>query len=321
MSRRTSQTRGYYYYDVPVAVMPLIGSILLLIKLYHWQRSQYYQILNIIDSKMERTLLSRLPYKKPKPTTFTKFNELPPELRIKIWQHAMPEARTVVVKSPYAKQGQTPRSLEAALSEHQDQEETWYSTTQIPALLHVNAEARHEALRHYRLSFGVGSAQPQIYVDFDRDTIFFGNSELKVECSPLWASTRDLDRVQRLAVVPEGAWRVLRFKKVDLNSLQKMIFVHDTENLELGPLPQLEEDEPQEIDPELLENHAQRVEELQLQEEPQQDSGALDPMKKRMQAAREEIHTLMMVLPAQWEKEPVVSTAVFSKCRGDRWLW
>ncbi|KAI1098949.1 hypothetical protein F4804DRAFT_101458 [Jackrogersella minutella] len=317
MAKRRSQTPSLYY-DVPVAIIPLISSILLFIRLYRWQRFQYYQLLNLIDNTMEQTI-SRLSSKSQGPTTFTKFNELPPELRIKIWQDAMPESRTVVVKSPYGRQGQTPKSLEEAISESPDYEETWRSTTQIPALLHVNAEARYEALKHYQLSLGVGSLQPRIYVDFSRDTVFFGNSELKPECSPLWASTRDLDRVRRLAVVPEGAWRILRWKKVDLNSLEKMIFVHDTENLGLGPLPQLVEDEPQVTEVELLEEEIQRLEELQLQEELQENT-TVDPMKKRMQAAREELDTLMMVLPTQWEKEPSVSTAVFRKSRGDRWV-
>ncbi|KAI0835306.1 hypothetical protein F5Y06DRAFT_137782 [Hypoxylon sp. FL0890] len=319
MMRRTSQTQGLYY-DVPVAVIPLISSILFLIRLYCWQQSRYYQLLNLIDNKMEQTL-SRLTNKVQKPTTFTKFNDLPPELRIKIWQHALPGPRTVVVKSPYTRQKQTPRSLEEAISERHNQDETWYSTTQIPALLHVNAEARYEALKHYKLALGVGSAQSRIYVDFSQDTIFFGNSELKPECSTLWAFTRDLDRVKRLAVVPEGAWRILRWKKVDLNSLEKMTFVHDTEHLDLGPFPQLIEDEPQEIETELVERQIQRlqVEEIELQQD-LEESSILDPMKKRMQAAREELDTLMMVLPTQFEKEPTVSTAVFRKSRGDRWL-
>ncbi|KAK6954133.1 hypothetical protein Daesc_004095 [Daldinia eschscholtzii] len=267
---------------------------------------------------MEGTL-TRVSNKLQSPTTFNKFNQLPPELRIKIWQYAMPDPRTVVVKSPYSGQKQTPRSLEEGILDSYSQGEAWYSNTQIPALLHVNAEARYEALKHYRLSLGVGGLQPRIYVDFSRDTLFFGNSELKPECSSLWASTEGLDQVQRLAVVPEGAWRVLRWKKVDLNSLERIIFVHDTEKLELGPLPQLVEDEPQDIEAELLEGQVQRLEELELQQEAQ-ENGTLDPMKKRMQAAREEIDTLMMVLPTQWEKEPALSTAVFRKSRGDRWV-
>ncbi|KAI2608589.1 uncharacterized protein GGS25DRAFT_284074 [Hypoxylon fragiforme] len=318
MLRRRGQAPGLCY-DVPVAIIPLVTSILFLIRLYRWQQFHYYQLLDLFDNTMEQTL-SRFSKKIQGPTTFTKFGELPPELRIKIWQEAMPGPRTVVIKSPYARQQHIPKSLEEAILETHDQEETWYSTTQIPALLHINAEARHEALKHYKLSLGVGKGQPRIYVDFRRDTIFFGNSELKPECSALWASTKDLDQVHRLAVVPEGAWRVLRWKNVDLNSLERIIFVHDTEKLELGPLPQLIEDEPQEVDTELLEEQVQRLEELESPQEPQGNVNILDHMKKRMQVAREEVNTLMMVLPTQWEREPVVSTAVFRKSRGDRWL-
>ena len=157
MPRRTSHSSSLYY-DVPVAVIPLISSILLLIRLYRWQQSQYYQLLNIIDHTMEHTI-SCLSSRSRGPTTFPKFNQLPPELRIKIFQYAMPDSRTVVVKSPHSRQGQTPRSLEEAMSEQHSQEETWYSTTQIPALLHVNAEARYEALKHYKLSLGVGKVR------------------------------------------------------------------------------------------------------------------------------------------------------------------
>ncbi|CAJ2507213.1 Uu.00g083990.m01.CDS01 [Anthostomella pinea] len=260
---------------------------------------------------MEQTL--SLLTKAQGPTPFTKFNDLPPELRIKIWQYAMPDARTVVVSSPYSTQSQqqTPKSIDEALLQapsNKKGEETWQSSTQIPTLLHVNAEARHEALKHYKLSLGVGSTQPRIYVDFTRDAIFFGNAELKPECSSLWASTQDLYQVERLALVPEGAWRVLRWKKVDLNSLQKMIFVHGTEKVKkLGPLPELVEDAPLEVETKLEE----QILHMDVAQATFSQSCILDPMKKRMQAAREELETLMMVLPTQWEKEPAVSTAVF----------
>ncbi|KAI1852391.1 hypothetical protein JX265_003842 [Neoarthrinium moseri] len=254
------------------------------------------------------------------PRSFTRFNDLPPELRIKIWQQSLPGPRTVAVKSPYAQRQPSPKSLEDAVAQHGDDVETWTSTTQIPALLHVNAEARHEALKHYRLSLAVGISQPRVYVDFSRDTLFFGNAELKPECSSLWSATKDMDKVERLAVVPEGAWRVFRWKKIDLNGLQKMIFVHDTEKLQLGPSPQLVEDDTHDDIEELV----ARIEEIQMAEiaMPSEPSTPLPEaaMKKRMEAAREELDTLKTVLPAQWEKEPVVVTAVFKKSCGDRWL-
>lgn len=298
----------------------LANSTVLASKLYNWPRSQYYQLLDAFHSTMEQTMSSLLSPARG-PQAFHKFNELPPELRIKIWQDATPAARTVVVQSPFTSRPEepAPTSLDGALP-LQDSAETWRSNTQIPALLHVNAEARHEALKHYQLSLGAGEHQPRIYVDFSRDTIFFGQSALKPECSSMWAATKDLVKVQRLAVVPEGAWRVLRWGKGDLNSLEKIIFVHDTDKLRLGPTPQLAEDEGQED----LEAIIRRIDEVDEEPAalPEEDSDAKsdeDPLKKRMQAAREELDTLMMVLPTQWDKEPVISTAVFQKGQGDTW--
>lgn len=172
---------------------------------------------------------------------------------------------------------------------------------------------------HYKLALGVGDHPPRIYVDFARDTLFFGNLELKPECSSLWSSTKDFEKVRRLAVVPEGAWRILRWKKAELNRLQKMTFVHDTEKLELGPTPQLVEDEAQD------DNDEQQPEELPGRtseaREGETEATALtaeDATTKRILAAREELETLMLVLPTQWESQPAVATAVFKMGPGDR---
>ncbi|KAK8136049.1 hypothetical protein PG984_003989 [Apiospora sp. TS-2023a] len=302
--------------DAPLALVPVINSLGLLTRFYQRQRSQYLDLVDSLQSNMERTLTSLFTPTKG-PQTFHMFGELPPELRIKIWQEAMPAARTVVVQSPFSRRTNAPTSLDGVLTRHDDGE-TWHSNTQIPALLHVNSEARHEALKHYTLALGVGDYAPRIYVDFSRDTLFFGQAELKPECSSLWASTRDLTRAERLAVVPEGAWRVLRWGKVDLNSLQKMIFVYDTHKLLLGANPQLVEDVPEEELEELIKRIEDADEDpMALPEE--ESSEKQEPLKMRMQAAREEIDTLAMVLPTQWEKEPLVSTAVFKKSRGDKW--
>ncbi|KAI1131219.1 hypothetical protein F5Y10DRAFT_79718 [Nemania abortiva] len=325
------------YYGVPGAFAPLVSSILPLTRFYNRQRPQYYQLLNIIDETMEQT--SALLTKLQGASTFTRFRDLPPEIRIKVWQFAMPEARTVVIKSPRTQSKDTPTSLDGVLAQTLDTDSSWQSTTQIPALLHVNSEARYEALKHYSLSLGFGNAQPRVYIDFDRDTLFLGDTELKPECSSLWAETKDLHKVQRLAVVPEGAWRALRFMKVDVNSLQKLIFVHGSEKIKLGPLPQLVEDEQSATDLildleemlELLEpisdkslhelesSKKQRMLEL-LETTTAKSLHELESSKKRrIEAAREEFDTLKAVLRVNWEKEPAVSTAVFRKSRGDRW--
>ncbi|TGJ81134.1 hypothetical protein E0Z10_g7623 [Xylaria hypoxylon] len=246
-------------------------------------------------------------------TSFPKFRELPAELRIKVWQFAMPGARTVIIKSPHTRKN-VPTSLDEALPQALDGEMTWQSTTRIPALLHVSAEARHEALKHYSLALGVDKAQPRVYIDFNRDTIFFGDAELTPECSPLWTKTNDLEKVRRLAVVPEGAWRALRWTNVDLTSLKTLIFVDDTEKIKPGCQAHLVEDEPSVAELILqfqLEQQIQQLEttmaEVQLELE--------NPMKQRIQAARDELDTLKMVLPVEWEKDLVVSTAVFREGR------
>ncbi len=246
--------------------------------------------------------------------SFVKFRELPAELRIKIWQFAMPAARTVVIKSPYS-QKTVPISLDKVLPQAVDDGETWQSTTQVPALLHVNAEARYEALKHYSLTLGVGKAQPRVYIDFSRDTLFFGDAELTPECSPLWTKTKDFEKIRRLAIVPEGAWRALHWTRdVDLTSLQTLIFVHDAEKTRPGYLSQLVEDEPSVAKLSLqlgLEQQVQQLEAAVTEAELEIEN----PMKQRIQAARQELETLKMVLPARWEKELVVSTAVFRESR------
>ncbi|KAI0443943.1 hypothetical protein F4803DRAFT_289896 [Xylaria telfairii] len=239
-------------------------------------------------------------------TYFTQFRRLPAELRIMIWQFAMPDPRTVVIKSPFTRRKHIPTSLDEALPQAQDREETWHSTTQVPALLHVNGEARYEALKHYSLSLGVGKGQPRVYVDFARDTVFFGAEELEPTCWPLWASMNDLNKVRRLAVVPQGAWRALRWKKVDLNSLEKLIFVHDSEEVNPGCLPRLVEDKPSEA--ELSDELEWQTQQWEIAMLPQPD-----PKKQRIQEARDEFDTLKMILLVEWEKEPAVSTAVFEK--------
>ncbi|KAI0966708.1 hypothetical protein F4678DRAFT_475800 [Xylaria arbuscula] len=242
--------------------------------------------------------------------TFTNFGKFPAELRIKIWQFAMPEARTVVIKSPFS-QKPAPISLDRVLPQPLDCEETWQSTTQVPALLHVNAEARHEALKHYSLSLGVGKAQPRVYVDFSRDTLFFGDAELTPECSLLWTRTKDFEKVRRLAIVPEGAWRVLQWTKdFDMNFLQTLIFVHGTETTKPGCLSQLVEDELSVAKLSFRQGLDQQVQQLEATATDAQQE-IENPMKQRIEAARQELETLEMVLPVRWEKGLVVSTAVF----------
>ncbi|KAI0411768.1 hypothetical protein F5X98DRAFT_367801 [Xylaria grammica] len=246
--------------------------------------------------------------------SFPQFRKLPAELRIKIWQFSMPDARTVMIKLPRT-QDNVPASLDGVLPQALVGSVTWRSTTQIPALLHVDPEARHEALKHYSLSLGVDKAQPRVYIDFKRDTLFFGDAELTPECSQFWARTNDLEKVRRLAVVPEGAWRVIRWTNVDLSSLQTLIFVHGAEKIQSWRQPQLVIDEQSMAALRLQIELEQEIHQLErtIMGEPQLELE--NPMKQRIQAARDELDTLQMVLPVRWARDLVVSTAVFRENR------
>ncbi|KAI0399295.1 hypothetical protein F4802DRAFT_53312 [Xylaria palmicola] len=238
---------------------------------------------------------------------FTKFGQLPAELRVKIWQLAMPDGRLILVNPPTTRQDRVPASLEEVFTQSRDAKESWESTAPIPALLHVNTEARYEASMHYSLSLGVGTAEPRIYVDFTRDTIFFGDEALRPSCSDLWVQAQDIEKIQRLAVAPEGAWRVLRRNRISLNSLEKIIFVHGSEGVRPGHRPQLVEDQQTETGLSIsLEHHIQQLEAAMV-------GSHLEPEtpKQRMEAAKEEFATLKLVLLAPWDTDPVVSTAVF----------
>ena len=94
--------------------------------------------------------------------TFTKFPELAMELRLMIWSHAMPGPRTVNIWSDRSKS----RDITDAFPQS------------VPVLLQVNKEARSEAQKKYRLSFGelFGIRGRPVYFDFTQDTLLFEDS-------------------------------------------------------------------------------------------------------------------------------------------------
>ncbi|MCJ1248771.1 hypothetical protein MMC30_005990 [Trapelia coarctata] len=95
---------------------------------------------------------------------FTLFPALPAELRLKIWEFALPGPRVVEIKAPPPSFADRPP--DSALDD-------FTSSCAIPTLLHVNSEARGIALKHYELSFATGTFPPRIYFSFERDTLYF----------------------------------------------------------------------------------------------------------------------------------------------------
>lgn len=91
-------------------------------------------------------------------TNFTVFLNLPTELRQKIWRETLPGPRIVEVRC--------------------DKGNACTSSAKIPTALHVSSEARAEALRFYKLSFGskagskIPDAAPKIWFNSAIDVFY-----------------------------------------------------------------------------------------------------------------------------------------------------
>ncbi|KZL81896.1 hypothetical protein CI238_06442 [Colletotrichum incanum] len=126
----------------PIAEMPL--PLLPFVFLAHFAQT----VTDVLTTEARRTTTNfsknldslRLQVRGPE-HSFEPFSRLPPELRLKIWNHAMP-----------------PRTLLASHAPN-------------PALLSVNHEARHEALRRYTLVRLNTWGDRRIYIDFQMDSI------------------------------------------------------------------------------------------------------------------------------------------------------
>ncbi|KUJ13452.1 uncharacterized protein LY89DRAFT_754180 [Mollisia scopiformis] len=106
------------------------------------------------------------------PVEFLPFPRLPVELRLEIWENAIPKQRKVAVIS-----------LDGAWS-------TLYSTrgrvergtafqsralTQVPAILHASRESREVALGHYKPCFGAHFDGNPVYFNISEDKLLFQN--------------------------------------------------------------------------------------------------------------------------------------------------
>ncbi|KAE9379612.1 hypothetical protein N431DRAFT_327256, partial [Stipitochalara longipes BDJ] len=98
-------------------------------------------------------------------TSFPQFSLLPPELRLIVWEFAIPDPRAIRYSSlSYSDFRIRTRS-------------SIYSLEQtLPSILHACYDSRKEALKRYRLAFAVELCKP-VYFDFERDMLEFGDFE------------------------------------------------------------------------------------------------------------------------------------------------
>jgi hypothetical protein len=140
----------------------------------------------------------------PSPT-FTIFEKLPSELRIKIWKCILPGPRVVSVRfNRGAKQ--------------------YTSSTAPPILLRTCPESRAVTLETYTNLILSPQYESSVFVDFARDTVFFDS----LDCSPKGDLSYDLatsphkDRILSCAIDVQ-LWEVLRvFRYESLSELQWM---------------------------------------------------------------------------------------------------
>jgi 2EXR family len=122
---------------------------------------------------------------------FPYFSKLPPELRRKIWRHALPGPRVVNFDFIYRPRQPMPHF------------EANYGA---PTLLHVCHESREVALESYELLFqSKESSRPAIYFDLKRDTLCFTLETIPIRIVLFLEDMprADIRRVRYLAVGTE----------------------------------------------------------------------------------------------------------------------
>ena len=115
--------------------------------------------------------------------TFTLFPHLPFELRLKIWEHALSEPRTVTISCQREMLDRERRFAKA-----------FTSPTPPPSLLHTCRESRSEALSQYIRTFTTDTSEIYTYFSFSRDTLRCADSVLE------YMPTEEAKRIETLVL-------------------------------------------------------------------------------------------------------------------------
>lgn len=136
---------------------------------------------------------------------FPLFAQLPYELRLKVWECALPGPRIVPVR-------------------YNRTQKQYTSGAPPPILLHICTESRHKFLSIYEKFKLSQSYESSIFVDFTRDTIFFDS----LDCSPEGDLAYDLamsPQSQKVlyCAIDAQLWEVLRVFRHDNLSEVKIL--------------------------------------------------------------------------------------------------
>jgi hypothetical protein len=286
--------------DVPSYVLLGASPAFMLNDGYRWARRKASEAYGYVEDRIDdaSTLISAtrddllyqtgLSPTSHIPRTFSKFGLLPAEIRCQIWREALPGPRVIEIRN---NSPQKPLNVEPAFR-------GITSTCRIPSLLHVCREAREEALKSYELSFAIGEMPSKVYIDFNRDIVFFGSrcDFYDIQRNQVYYSLCDpvlgLERIQRLALRSRGFSHMSRFHFEVFKGLEEIILVGER-HFELGPEPQLRREQVGEtllILPNVSSN--------------------LDVLERKSQAWKDRC--------PDWQA-PVLSKGIFVKGKGDRW--
>lgn len=135
---------------------------------------------------------------------FTKFPELPIELRLLVWSHALPDSQAVVVTNDSRYERLSTENNAKVRRVNQAR-----ATYRLPSLLMVNIEARDAALKTYTPTASKYLQGVPIYLDFNKDTLYIADdsavssflAKRKITNVGSLANEKDLEsHLRRLAI-------------------------------------------------------------------------------------------------------------------------
>ena len=151
-------------------------------------------------------LLTAVGSAKPANRIFTLFPKLPPELRCRIWQFALPSPRTVEIRSPEAAGTARESSPQPYLCRPCCDET-------VPSIFWVCKEARAEVCKTYTPLRGSQPGSAVVWVDFGKDTVRFKLTRF-LENSLHWNNLEAF-----LSLLPSEILMSIRFFSVEAEML------------------------------------------------------------------------------------------------------
>lgn len=152
-------------------------------------------------------------------TEFTLFPDLPPELRLMIWNHARPEPR--VLRAMYSEK--RPFSVQGYRYAH--------FGAKVPSLLHVNKEARDVALRWYKISFKIRMDKVGYFFDRDRDWVYMSCLR-KPRVSLPWCNADARRFILGTRLTPasiDSAAHMIKY--MSRGDLQELMLIHESRGM------------------------------------------------------------------------------------------